>query len=147
MKAKDIMTPNPVTLTPDDTIVHAAEVMRVRGLGMLPVVDGPSQMRLRGVLTDRDIAVRCVAAGHSGGCRVKDHMSVAPLETVSAGDDITMVADHMERRRVRRVPVVENGDHLIGVIAQADLATKVGRTDPKLVEEVLERVSSPSLPV
>lgn len=147
MKAKDIMTPNPVTVTPDDSIVHAAETMRVRGLGMLPVVDGASTMRLKGVITDRDIAVRCTAAGHFGGCRVKDHMSVSPLETVSANDDVTMVAGHMERRRVRRVPVVENGDRLIGVIAQADLATKVGRTDPGLVEELLERISGAALPV
>ena len=147
MKAKEIMTPNPVTLTPDDTIVHAAEVMRVRGLGMIPVVDGTSKLRLLGVITDRDIAIRCTAAGHFGGCRVKDHMSIQPLETVSPGDDILTVADHMERRRVRRVPVVEDGDRLVGVIAQADLATKVGRGDPKLVEELLERISTAALPV
>jgi CBS domain-containing protein len=147
MKAKDIMTPNPIAVTPDDSVVHAAEIMRVRGLGMLPVVDSPSKMRLRGIITDRDITIRCTASGHATGCKVKHHMSVPPLETVSSNDDVSAVAEHMERRRVRRVPVVENGDHLIGVIAQADLATKVGRENPQLIEELIERISTASLPV
>lgn len=144
MQARDIMTPDPSVVTPQDPIARAAEVMRERNVGMVPVVDDPSNMRLEGVVTDRDIAVRCVAAGHDGSCPVRDHMSTDDLDVVRADADISEVIDKMETDQVRRIPVVADGSRLVGIIAQADLAVKLGPKDPTLVEEVLERISEPA---
>jgi CBS domain-containing protein len=144
MKAKDIMTPNPVTVTPDDTIAHAAELMQSQNIGMVPVIDNTSRRHAEGVITDRDITVRCVAKHHAGTCHVADHMTSAKLDTVRPDDDISSVIAQMERDQVRRVLVVDDQGALAGVIAQADLATKLGPKEPERVEHVLERISAPA---
>lgn len=143
MKAREIMTPNPSVVTPEEPIAHAAVMMRDRDVGMIPVVGDRDHMRLEGVLTDRDIAIRCVAEKHDSRCRVRDHMTSDHLDVVHDDDDLKDVVKKMESDRVRRIPVVAEGGRLVGVIAQADLALKVGPDDPELVEEVLEEVSRP----
>ena len=143
MKTRDIMTTQPATVSPSDSILTAARSMRARGVGMMPVVDSPSTMRLMGVITDRDITIRCVAEGHNANCTVGEHMTTSPLTTAKPGDSVDALAKKMESARVRRVPVVETGDRLVGIVAQADLATKVGTVDAKLVEEVLATISAP----
>mgnify|MGYP001550965382 CR=1 FL=1 len=142
MKARDIMTSNPSVITQREPVSRAAEIMRDLDVGIVPVVDDPSSMRLLGVITDRDIAVRCVAKKHGSSCTVGDHMTSAHLDTVRPDDDISAVITLMEREQVRRIPVVSDDNRLTGVIAQADLATKVGPNDPQKVEEVLQRVSA-----
>ena len=144
MKARDIMTANPSAVTPRDTVAHAAEIMRDLDVGIVPVVDDQSTMRLEGVLTDRDIAVRCVAKGHQAECRVSDHMTTDHLDVVRADADVRDVIAKMEADQVRRIPVVADGSRLVGIIAQADLAVKLGPKDPTLVEEVVERISAPT---
>ena len=143
MKARDIMTSGPLVVTKADLLWRAAEIMRDLDVGIIPVIDDPRSMRLLGVITDRDIAVRCVAKKHGTSCTVGDHMTSGHLDTVHPDDDLDTVIALMERDQVRRIPVVAEDNRLLGVIAQADLATKVGRKEPLKVEEVLERVSVP----
>jgi CBS domain-containing protein len=144
MKAQDIMTANPAAVTPNDSLGHAAEIMRSRGVGLVPVVDDLQRMHLEGVITDRDIAVRCVAHQHGTGCRVSDHMTSGQLDTVHPDDDVGEVIARMKRDQVRRIPVVDERGRLAGIIAQADLATKLGPKEPTQVEQVLERISAPA---
>jgi CBS domain-containing protein len=143
MKARDIMTPAPAVVTPDAPIVRAAEIMRDLEVGIVPVVDDVSRMRLEGVLTDRDIAVRCVAQRHDAKCLVRDHMTARNIDTVTPDADVTEVIAKMEQDRVRRIPVVDEAKRLVGIIAQADLAVKLGPKEPLEVEHMLERVSEP----
>jgi CBS domain-containing protein len=145
MKAQDLMSSAPVTVAATDSVSHAAELMRERGVGCLPVVDAPSTLRLRGLITDRDIAVRCTARGHGPSCHVQDHMTISPLHTASPTDDVHEVMSRMEKAQVRRMPVVGFEGRLLGMIAQADIARKLGPIEPKAVEELLERVSTPGL--
>lgn len=142
MKARDIMTPDPEVVTPDDPISLAAQIMRDVDTGIVPVVDDRSSMRLKGVITDRDIAIRHVAEEHDQDCSVSDHMTKRKLDTVELDSDIDDVIKLMERDQVRRIPVVEDGDRLVGIIAQADLATQGVKT--KTVGEVVEKISEPS---
>lgn len=143
MQARDIMTENPRVVTPDEPLTRAAEIMREIGVGIVPVVDDRSGMHLLGVLTDRDIAVRCVALGHTAGrCAVADHMTADHLESVHPESDVREVINKMERDHIRRVPVVDDTNRLAGIIAQADLAVKLGPKSPQLIEEVLEQVSA-----
>lgn len=143
MRVRDIMTANPQVVTPDEPLARAAEIMRDRDVGFVPVVDDRSHMHLKGVITDRDIAVRCVAEQHEPRCRVRDHMTSNHVGTVRADADVSDAVATMERDRVRRIPVVDERDRLTGIVAQADLARKVGPNNPAVVEHVLERVSEP----
>lgn len=144
MRASDIMTANPRTATPIDTVRRAAGIMRELNVGAVPVVEGASSQMLRGIITDRDIAMRCTAQGHAPHCSVRDHMTSAPLKTVGPDDDVEHVIEVMERAQVRRIPVVNRSGELLGIIAQADVATRFGQQHPREVEELLERVSSPA---
>jgi CBS domain-containing protein len=144
MKARDIMTPNPECVTPDATVRDAARVMRDVDVGFVPVVDDRSSMRLTGVITDRDIAIRCVAEGkHADECRVSDHMTSERLDTCTPDSDVSEVMQLMQRDQIRRVPVVEN-DRLVGIIAQADIATE--SLDESDVSRTVERISEPGQP-
>jgi CBS domain-containing protein len=144
MRARDVMTRDPIVVTPDEQVAKAAEIMRERDVGIIPVVDDREQRHLRGVITDRDIVVRCVAAGHGPDCRVADHMTDAHLDTVRADAPVDAVIERMGRDRVRRIPVVDARDHLVGIIAQADLALRLGPSEPRRIEELLEHVSEPA---
>lgn len=143
MKARDIMTANPRVVTPTEPVTHAAEIMRDLDVGIVPVVDDIATMHLEGVLTDRDIAVRCVAFGHHGNCRVSDHMTSDHLDVVRADAEVNEVIKRMEEGQVRRIPVVADGSRLVGIIAQADLAVKLGPRQPDVIEELIERISTP----
>ena len=142
MLAREIMSCTPLTVTRTDTIRRAAELMRNVNVGALPVVDESGHGVLQGLITDRDIVIRCVAAAHEPWCLVAAHMTPAPLITVGPDADVSVVIEAMERAKVRRVPVVASDGTLLGIIAQADIATKVGPIEPEKVEELVERISS-----
>jgi CBS domain-containing protein len=142
MKARDLMTPYPAVVTFCDPLSRAAEIMRDCDVGMVPVVDDPLAMHLRGVITDRDIAVRCVAPRHGGRCTVGAHLTGAPLATVEPDADVQEVMERMKEYQVHRVLVTQDG-RLMGVIAVADLARMEGPLDPLQVESVLEYLSAP----
>lgn len=143
MNARELMTAHPATINGADTVVQAAQIMRTRGVGMLPVVASHSDPRLIGVLTDRDIVVRFVAPGHGSGALVHEHMTRDPIVTVSTTDTEREIGDKMTRFQVRRLPVVDGDGRVIGVVAQADLALSIGPKNPVLVEKVLESISRP----
>jgi CBS domain-containing protein len=139
MKAREVMTSNPECVTRDDSLSSAARIMRDIDSGFVPVVESRDSMRVAGVITDRDIAIRHVADGHNEECRVGDHMTAA-TRSVSPDDSVDSVMDLMKREQIRRVPVVEN-DRLVGVIAQADLATS--RVGDRKVGDTVEKISEP----
>ena len=136
-KARDIMTANPQVVTPADSVSRAAEIMRDADVGVVPVVEDQGSMRLAGVVTDRDIAIRVVAEGRNGETTTREVMS-SGLATVGPDDDVSSVLDLMKAEQVRRIPVVE-GDRLVGIIAQADVATDLG--NDKKTGEVVEKIS------
>ena len=138
MKARDIMTSNPRCVTADESIGRAAEIMREADVGVVPVVEDSGSMRLAGLVTDRDIAVRVVAEGRDGKVNVRDVMS-SGLKTVGPDDDVNRVTELMKSEQVRRIPVVD-GDRLVGIIAQADVARE-GR-DSK-TGDVVQKISEP----
>jgi CBS domain-containing protein len=140
MKARDIMSSDPECVTRQDSLTRAAEIMKSADIGAVPVVDDSSSMRLVGVITDRDIAVRHVAGDNADDCTVGDHMTEGRLFTCSPDDEVEEVLRTMKTEQVRRVPVVE-GDRLVGIIAQADVATELH--DDARKGEVVERISEP----
>jgi CBS domain-containing protein len=139
MNIRDIMTPNPRTVSPDDSIESAARIMRDEDTGAVPVVqDG----RPVGMLTDRDIVLRVVAEGGSA----KSVREVVTGRVISVSPDATTreATDLMSEHQIRRLPVVEN-ERLVGIVSLGDLAVKeakdrrVGDTLQSISEGVKER--------
>lgn len=147
MKARDIMTVNPLCVTPTDTVRRAADIMREMNIGAVPVIEDRVDRKLCGIVTDRDIVVRCTSAAHSPLCIVGSHMTPMPLQTVWLDDDVSDVVERMEMAQVRRIPVVSPDGSLLGIIAMADVARRIGPVSPRTVDEVLERVSAASVPL
>ena len=139
MKAREVMTEFPQAVTPSDPLSHAAALMRDGDLGFVPVVEDRQSRRLVGVITDRDIAIRHVAEAHGDDCAIKQHMTADPLVTVSPDAPTSDVHKLMMEHQVRRVAVVDADRHLLGVIAQADVATKEG--NDKETGQIVERLS------
>jgi CBS domain-containing protein len=138
MKARELMTSNVETVTREDSLTRAAQLMKQADVGAIPVVESRDSMRLVGLITDRDIAVRHVAGDNADDCKVGDHMTEGRLFTCSPDDEMDTVMKTMKTEQVRRVPVVE-GDRLVGIIAQADIATE--DVDDAKTGEVVERIS------
>jgi CBS domain-containing protein len=144
MKAREIMTAEPVCCTAEDTIRNAAKVMAERDFGCLPVVDDLQNRRVIGTLTDRDITCRCTAEGKGPDTRVGEAMS-SEASCCLPDDDVRTVERVMSDRQVRRVPIVDDKGCCVGIVAQADLARAEGRgvTEDE-VGRVVERVSESS---
>jgi CBS domain-containing protein len=135
---RDAMTPGVEAVTPSQSLREAARIMQRGDFGSVPVVlDG----FLIGVLTDRDIVVRAVAEGMDmDTARVGDVASAGAV-TVTADDDLDEALDVMARHRVRRLPVVENGGRVVGVLSQADVALEAKE---KKTGEVVQEISQPT---
>lgn len=122
MKIRDVMTPNPRTVSPDDTVQAAARIMQAEDTGAVPVVNNG---RVLAVVTDRDIVVRVVAQGGSLNSPVGD---VASKDVICATPDMSTkeATELMSEHQIRRLPVVEN-DCLVGIVSIGDLAVKEGK--------------------
>ena len=139
MKAQDIMAKNPRTVTPETSVREAAQLMKTEDVGMLPVVRSGSKS-IVGIVTDRDIAIRHVAAGHSSpDCPVSEAMS-ADVKTCKDSDSVDEVMKVMGKEQVRRIPIVDERGDLVGIVAQADIARDA---DDKKAERTIEKISQP----
>jgi CBS domain-containing protein len=133
MNIRDVMTTNPRTVSPGDTIQNAARIMRDEDTGVVPVVDNGRPV---GVVTDRDIVVRAIANGELN----KPVREIVSQEVVTARPDMSTreAAELMSEHQVRRLPVVEN-DRLVGIVSIGDLAVKDG--NEKRVGDALQGIS------
>jgi CBS domain-containing protein len=135
------MTKDPSCVTPDASVREAAQVMKTEDVGIVPVVDGQSGRRLVGVVTDRDIAIRCIADGKDGTCQVREVMSTDDLTTCRQSDDVDNLMDAMRTEKVRRIPIVDERGSLVGIVSQADVLRKT--SDANRAGETVEQISEP----
>jgi CBS domain-containing protein len=133
MKVRDAMAKTISTASPTDTVRRLASVMKKEDCGFVPVVE---EGRLVGVVTDRDIVLRCLANGHGdiGHESAAEIMSPAVV-TVAPDDDLEEAAHRMARSEVRRLPVLEDG-HIVGILSLGNLVQATEDTGPA-VEAVL----------
>jgi CBS domain-containing protein len=134
MNVRDVMTSNPRTVSPGDSIQAAARIMKDEDTGVVPVVENG---RAVGIVTDRDIVVRCIAEG-GGGDRAVREIATTDIVSVKPGDSTHDAEKLMSERQVRRLPVVEDG-RLVGIISLGDIAVKEGRD--RRSGETLENIS------
>jgi CBS domain-containing protein len=141
MTCADVMTPTPTCCQPGDTIEKVAEMMKRENIGLIPVVG--DQAALVGVLTDRDIVLNVVAEGRDPRqtC-VADVMTHDP-RSCRAEEPADTVMELMASRQIRRVPIVGDHGEIVGIIAQADIATRLAA--PEQTGQVVEAISEPTL--
>jgi CBS domain-containing protein len=135
---RDAMTSQPVTIEPSASVKSAAELMARQDIGSLPVVD--ERGSLVGMVTDRDIAIRAVAAGRDAGATQVKEILTSPTVQVIPEDPLDLALELMAKHQVRRLPVVYD-TQLVGVLAQADIAHEA---KDKQAGQVLEAISQPT---
>jgi CBS domain-containing protein len=136
--ARDIMHPGAECIGEDDSIATAAQRMRDLGVGSLPICGADD--RLHGILTDRDIAIRCVAEGRDPAqIRVGD-LAQGTLFWVDANAELDEVLHQMEDHQIKRLPVIDN-HRLVGIISEADLARSLNEHQ---LAEFVEKVYATS---
>src|SRR5262249_25746848 len=136
MKVEQVMTPDVVMVGPDATLAEAAQLMKREDIGPLPVCEDG---QVFGMLTDRDIAIRAVAEGRDPeGTRVREVM------TPDLVCCFTEAARVMQETQLRRLLVIDDERHLVGIVSLADIVLQAG--NDRLAGETLERVLEPKEP-
>lgn len=140
-KCAEVMTKDPVCCLPADTTVEAARLMRESDVGPIPVVEDERTKKLVGIVTDRDLALKVVAEGRDPNAVKVEEVMSRELVTCRAGDDLHKAVGLMAERQLRRIPVVDEGGRVVGIIAQADVATRTEA--PEKTAGVVEEISKP----
>src|SRR5436190_21893834 len=117
---REVMTSNPATIESSATVVDAAQLMRDEDVGLVPVTEGG---RLVGTITDRDITIRVVAEAKDPQSTTVRDVASTDVVTLNPDQDFEEAVRLMSQHQVRRLPVVEGGQ-LVGIVAQADVATE-----------------------
>ncbi len=135
------MTPSPACCTADHTTADAAELMKREDVGLVPVVSEDG--KLIGVLTDRDIVLKVIADGRDPrSTAVTEVMSSSPVSCLPQ-ESVEAVMELMASRQVRRIPIVDRDGSLVGIVAQADVATRIA--NPEETGQVVQAISEPAL--
>lgn len=136
-KVRDVMSNRPRCVSPDTPVSEAAELMASEDVGALPVLDGD---QLAGMITDRDIVIRAVARGKDPRGMPVREVSTREVVTVRSDEDLSEALRLMASHQVRRLAVVDDGNRLVGVLAQADVAHEAS---VKSVGEMVDEISRP----
>ena len=134
---RDVMTANPETVSERDSLLQAARIMRDQDTGVVPVVDG---RKIIGLVTDRDIVVRAIADGKDvSNVRVNEVMT-KQVRTVNEDSSVDEVLNLMSGAEIRRVPVVNQSNELVGIVSIGDLASRTNRDGKvgKAIEDISE---------
>jgi CBS domain-containing protein len=136
-KVRDVMTARPRCVTPDTPVSQVAELMEADDIGAIPVLEGD---QLSGMVTDRDIVVRAIAKGKDPRGMPVREVSSRDVVSVGPDQDLSDALQLMAANQVRRLPVVDEDNRLVGVVSQADVA--LGAKE-KAVGELVEEISKP----
>lgn len=135
----DVMTSNLVVAQPDDSVAKVAQHMKEWDVGPIPIVEDTVNKRLVGIVTDRDLAMKVVAEGKDPNTTKVREVMTEEVVTCLVTDEIQETMEAMSHHQLRRIPVVDENKNLVGIIAQADIATRVDR--PEKTGEVVREIS------
>ena len=143
MKIRDMMTANPICCVPTDSAQRVARMMCAESVGSSPVVMDQESRRLVGVITDRDLCCSVVADGlDPKATLIEKFMTLNPI-TCREEENVETCEGLMQEHQIRRIPIVDTHDHLIGIVAQADLAL---RDKPERVSKTVAETSRSAKP-
>lgn len=138
-KCSEVMTKNPVCCLPTDMVVDVAELMKGGNIGSIPVIENEQTKKLIGIVTDRDLALKVVAKGIDAKSTRVETVMTRKLVTCLADDDLQKALDAMAEHQLRRIPVVDADNKIVGIIAQADVATRIDQ--PEKTAEMVKEIS------
>jgi CBS domain-containing protein len=138
-KCNEVMTKNPVCCLPTDMVSKAAQLMKSENIGSIPVIENEQTEKLVGIVTDRDLALRIVAEGRDAKSTNVETVMTRKVVTCRSDDDLQKALDAMAEHQLRRIPVVDNDNKVVGIIAQADVATRVDQ--PEKTAEMVKEIS------
>ena len=138
-KSRDIMTKDLVYSLPDENVAKVAQLMKKEDIGPVLVINNEKDKTLVGIVTDRDLALKVVGEGRDPkNTKVGDVMT-GKVVTIRAEDSVENAMKAMAQYQLRRIPVVDDHSRLVGIISQADVATRVN--EPKKTAEVVKEIS------
>ena len=138
-KCNEVMTKNPVCCLPDNMVIKAAELMKSEHVGSIPVIENEQTKKLVGIVTDRDLALKVVAEGLDSKSTKVETVMTHKVVTCSAEDDLQKAVDAMSKHQLRRIPVVDDDNKILGIIAQADVVTHFDH--PKRTAAMVKEIS------
>lgn len=136
---ENVMTKNPICCQPSDSAMKVAQWMKREDIGAIPVIDGTETRKLVGIVTDRDLALKIVGQGYDPNSTHVEEVMTRKLVTCRPEDDIQRALNLMSEHQVRRIPIVDDENKVLGIIAQADVATRVDQ--PEKTAEVVKDIS------
>ena len=138
-KCNEVMTKDPVCCLPDDSVATAAELMKSENIGSIPVIENEQSKKLVGIVTDRDLALKIVASALDAKSTKVETVMTRKVVTCLVDDELQKALDAMAEHQLRRIPVVDNHNRIVGIIAQADVATRVD--EPEKTAEIVKEIS------
>jgi CBS domain-containing protein len=133
------MTEDLVYSMPEDSVAEVAQLMKKEDIGPVLIVDSDDTKRLVGIVTDRDLALKVVAEGRDPETTTVKEVMTRKLVTCRPEDDVEKAMQAMAQYQLRRIPVVDENMRLVGIISQADVATRVD--EPERTAEVVREIS------
>jgi CBS domain-containing protein len=140
-QVKDVMTRDVRSMSPQDTVLLAAQAMEQLNVGALPIVEGA---RVTGVVTDRDIVVRGVALEMPMATTPLSEVMTGQVECIFEHEGLEEVIAKMQASQIRRLPVLDEAQRLVGMLSLGDLAA---RSDPEMAGFTLAEISEPARPL
>ena len=138
----ELMTKNPASCLPSDSALEAAKLMKQQDIGPIPVVESRDSNRLVGIVTDRDLTLRVLAERRDPeSTKVGEIMTQNPV-VCNQSENVQTALNSMSSRQVRRIPVINDENSLVGIISQADIATRMAA--PRKIAAVVQSVSTAS---
>ena len=128
-KCNEVMTNNPICCLPSDIVSKVALLMKSKDIGPVPIIDNEQTKKLVGIVTDRDLALKIVAEGRDPKSTKAVEVMTREVVTCRAEDDMQNALDAMSGHKLRRILVVDNNNRIVGIIAQADVATRVDQPE------------------
>ena len=125
MKCGEVMTANPVCCLPGDSVSQAARLMRRERIGPVPVVSNEQTREIIGIITDRDLAIKVVAESRDPNRTTVGDVMTHTIVVCREDDDLSSAIAAMEEYQIRRIPVIDQGGRLVGIISQADVAMRL----------------------
>ncbi len=139
MKVNQVMTVNPSCCVVTDTVQQAARLMKSEDAGSIPIISDPEIRKLEGIITDRDIVLKVVAEGRNPQNTPVSEVMTREVITCRFYDDADKALGLMQEHQVRRIPIVNNNGQLVGIVSQADVATRI--EEPAKTGEVVKEIS------
>lgn len=143
MKCNEVMTKDPVCCLPTDSVAKAAELMKTENIGSIPIIESEHSQKLVGIVTDRDLALKIVAEALDAKSTTVEMVMTHEVVTCHADDELQKALEAMAKHQLRRIPVVDKDNKILGIIAQADVATRVD--EPEKTGEMVKEISQEQL--